>query len=89
MRWQYTVGAVSQCDTLSWFELARFCTTVQKKMMFESSSESRKSWKDDLVMHFEVLILRLPCRFYARKHIDKDEEEWSARTGTYFGTRDA
>ena len=38
---------ITKCDTLSWFDLAKFCTTVmvseQEKMMFESSSKSRES----------------------------------------------
>ena len=38
---------IIKCDTLSWFSLTRFCTTVwvskQEQMLFESSSRSRKS----------------------------------------------
>ena len=38
---------ITKCDTLSRFDLTRFCTTVrvnkQEYMMFESSSKSRKS----------------------------------------------
>ena len=39
---------ITKCDTLSWFDLARFCTTVrvseEEQVMFESSSKNRKSW---------------------------------------------
>ena len=39
---------ITKCDTLSWLDLTRFCTTVrgskQEKVMFESSSKNRKSW---------------------------------------------
>ena len=39
---------ITKCDTLSWFDLTRFRTTVrvskQEYVMFESSSKSRKSW---------------------------------------------
>ena len=39
---------ITKCDTLSWFDLTRFCTTVrvseEEQVMFESSSKSRKSW---------------------------------------------
>ena len=39
---------ITKCDTLSWFDLTRFCTTVrvskEELVMFESSSKNRKGW---------------------------------------------
>ena len=43
-----SLRCITKCDTLSWFDLTRFCTTVrvskEEQVMFESSSKSRKSW---------------------------------------------
>ena len=39
---------ITKCNTLSWFDLTRFCTTVrvskEEQVMFESFSKSGKSW---------------------------------------------
>ena len=65
---------LAQCDTLSWFDHIRFCTTIranqQKKMLFESSS------KKERVGMVVLLSNAFQMWFHMAEHIlTKDEEQ--------------
>ena len=78
------VGAVSKCDTLSWFDLTRFCTTarVSKEDRWFGNAFQIIEATDENDLEAAMVVLR------GGTHIEKDEEERSVRAGAYLGMRD-